>query len=104
MYCWDADTYFTCEELTPENATAITTTPDGDYYLGAIKDIAAKNLDKPFYVAVVYTSDGIRYCSGVVTYSIGMYCVSQASQNSAMSPFAQATTVYGYYAKEYFYN
>ena len=71
-------------------------------YKTQISGIAAKDLDKTVYVAVGYNNGGRSYCSGVLAYSIGEYCVSQAQANTTLTPFVKATAVYGYYAKELF--
>ena len=71
-------------------------------YETVVRGIAAKDLDQTVYVAAGYVSGGTSYCTGVLAYSIGSYCVSQAATADAISPFAQATAVYGYYAKQYF--
>ena len=81
--------YAKAEVLTAENATGIVngTTVSG---------IAAKDLDSTIYVAGVYESNGVCYCTGVLPYSVGAFC---ASNGSAL---AQAIAVYGYYAEAYF--
>ena len=55
------------------------------------------------YVAVVYESDGTVYCSGVIAYSLSRYCKGFAEDStSGLQALAAATTVYGYYAEQYF--
>ena len=58
-----------------------------------------------------YDANGMRtqrtdgtttYSSGVLPYSIGMYCNAMANDTNGFASFAQATAVYGYYAKQYF--
>ena len=71
-------------------------------YTGAVTGIAAKELDQACYVAGVYTSDGVTYTTGVITYSIGTYCQSKAAGTTTIKDLAAATAVYSYYAKVYF--
>ena len=71
-------------------------------YRGDITDIPAKKLSEAVYVAAVYESDGITWTSGVLGYSIGAYCGSQASKGGDVAALAMATAVYGYHAKQYF--
>jgi hypothetical protein len=105
LYYWTQDAYEAAGTLTPSNASGkLTMTPDGTgAYQATIEGIAAKDLDKTVYVSADYTSGGTSYCSGILAYSIGAYCVSQAASTDPMSPFAKATAVYGYYAKQLFY-
>ncbi len=103
MYYWDQATYNSVSTLTPANATGkIITNLSGGEYLAVVEGIAAKDLDGTIYIAAGYMSGGSSYCTGVLAYSIGSYCVTQANTTTAMKPFAAATAVYGYYAKVYF--
>ncbi len=105
MYYWTADTYDSADELTAENAYAVYTMTPGAEYWGSVVDIAAKELDSTVYVAAVYTSGGETYSTGVLAYSLGYYCESIASDDgSEMQSLAQATALYGSYAKDYFAN
>ena len=63
-------------------------------------EIAAKELDQTLYVAAVYESEGVTYCSGVLAYSLAAYCKSHA--NDTMGSFATAAAIYGCAAKQYF--
>lgn len=105
LYYWDADTYNTVSQLTTSNATGILSMSGsgvGEYHT-VVEGIAAKDLDRTVYVAVVYSDGSATYCSGVLAYSIGTYSVIQANSGSqTMRSFAAATAVYGYYAKQYF--
>lgn len=102
MYYWDQATYNSVSTLTPANATGkIIATGSGEY-CAIVEGIAAKDLDGTIYVAAGYVSGGANYCTGVLAYSIGSYCVTQANTTGTMKPFASATAVYGYYAKAYF--
>ena len=71
-------------------------------YRGDIEGIAAKDLAKAVYVAAVYTDGTNTWTSGVLGYSLGAYCASQASGTGTMAELAMATAVYGYHAKAYF--
>ena len=103
LYYWTQQDYNAASTLTPANATGsvVMSAVDGEYH-GVVEGIAAKDLDGTIYVAAGYLSNGVSYCTGVLAYSIGTYCTIQASTATAMQPFAQATAVYGYYAKQYF--
>ena len=70
------------------------------------QDIAAKEINEPVYVAMVYTVDGVTYCSGVIGYSVGAYCENrfQNYDSETMRDLAAATAVYGHYAAQYFVN
>ena len=107
MYTWDADTYNSVTELTAENAISVQsmTLNEVGEYVGTVTGMAAKEIGETVYVAVVYQAGGSTYCSGVVSYSIDRYCAGHAANNASnMQELAAATTVYGYYAKNYFAN
>lgn len=107
LYCWDAETYHAVGELTAENATARVLMAPGENgeYVGSYTGMAAKEMGDTVYAAVVYESNGVTYCSGVVAYNIDSYCTSHAANNASdMQALAASTTVYGYYAKNYFAN
>jgi hypothetical protein len=100
FYYWDAATYHSVDQLSPENATGIIDMTQYDSNWGAaVEGIAAKSIDDTIYVAGVYTSDGVSYPSAVIAYSLGNYCETIAADGNA---FGAATAVYGYYAKAYF--
>ena len=105
MYYWDRAAFDANEVLTTENATAaIAMTADeatGQYH-ATVEGIAAKDLDKGVYVSFVYTDGTTTYASGVLTYSIGTYCATQAMGVGATAELAKATAVYGYYANQLF--
>ena len=104
LYYWTQEAYNSATTLTSRNASgAITMTAgaNGEYH-GVVEGIAAKDLDGTIYVAAGYNSGTTTYCTGVLSYSIGAYCVSQATGSSTMKDFAAATAVYSYYAKQYF--
>ena len=70
---------------------------------GQVAGIAAKEMDKTYYVSCVFESDGKTITTGVIPYSLGKYCSDKAAaEGDAQQAFAQATAVYGYYAKQYF--
>ena len=103
MYIWTPGDYAAAQKLTAQNASAIATMvvqPDGSYW-AQVAGIAAKNLDKTYYVAGVYTdANGNTHCTGVIAYSLSRYCLNNA--NGPMGALAQATAMYGYYADAYF--
>lgn len=103
LYYWTQSDYDAAATLSPSNATGFIklTLTDGRYQ-GAISGISAKDLDETIYVAAGYNSNGTSYCSGLLPYSIGAYCVSQAAKGGDVQQLAEATAVYGYYAKQYF--
>ena len=106
MYYWDAADYNAAITLTPENATGVikmAETGTGEYK-GTVTGIAAKNMDDGIYVAFIYSDGTTTHASGVLPYSIGTYCETQSANNTPFTPFAKATAVYGYHAKEYFGN
>lgn len=104
LYYWSEADFEKAEVLTAENATG-SITMDGEgmgQYRGDIEGIAAKDLPNGVYVAGVY-SDGTSTCtSGVLGYSIGSYCVSQATKGGTIADLAMVTAVYGYHAKQFF--
>lgn len=104
MYYWTQEAYESNAVLKAANASgSIKMVNDGTgVYHGVIEGISAKDIDCTIYVAAGYTSNGASYCSGVLPYSIGSYCVSKASSGTDIQSFAQATAVYGYYAKQMF--
>jgi hypothetical protein len=104
LYYWNAEDYNAADVLTTANATGkIKLEGNGTgEYRGDISDISAKDLSEAVYVACAYKSGGTVWTSGVLGYSIGAYCQSQASTGNAISDLVMATAVYGHYAKEYF--
>jgi hypothetical protein len=105
MYYWSPEDYAATSVLTVDNATGAATmvaVGDGSYWAN-VTGIAAKALDKTYYVAAVYTdAQGNRYCSGVVAYSLSRYCMNNAKAGNPMEQLAAATAMYGYYAERYF--
>lgn len=104
MYYWNEADYLAADTLSGSNVTGsfnLLQDENGLYY-GDVTDIAAKDIDDTIYVCAAYRSGGTLYCTGVLAYSIGAYCKSQAAGSTAMAPLAQATAVYSYYAKDYF--
>ena len=100
MYYWDAETYNSVSILTTSNATGvITMQKDGNDWGATVEGIAAKSMDETIHVAALYTSNGVTYPSGVISYSLGKYCQTIANSGEA---FGAAAAVYGYYAKAYF--
>jgi hypothetical protein len=104
LYYWSAADYNANSVLNTSNATGklrLTGSGTGEYR-GDITGIAAKELTEAVYVAAVYTNGGTTWTSGVLGYSIGAYCSSQASKGGDIADLAKATAVYGYHAKQYF--
>ena len=104
LYYWNASSYNRAGVLTVANATGsikLEGSGTGEYR-GDITGIAAKALSEAVYVAAVYENGGTSWTSGVLGYSIGSYCSSQASKGGDIAALAKATAVYGYHAKAYF--
>jgi hypothetical protein len=89
--------------LTADNASGSCAMVENDgVYFAQVTGIAAKELDDTYYVAGVYTDEaGNEYCTGIIAYSLSKYCMNQAD-GSSMGELAQATAMYGYYAKQNF--
>ena len=108
LYYWKLDDYNAADVLTTENATGVVVmeeTSVAGQYLGAVPEIAAKQIDQTVYVCGVYESDGVSYPTGVIAYSLAAYCQDRIANGSeTMKAFATETVVYGYYAKDYFAN
>lgn len=102
LYYWNAEDYDGAQVLSADNATGSMVMKPGTQYTAAITDIAAKDLDSTYYVAVVYQSNGQTYCSGVLAYSLAAYCQSKATAAGPIGDLAKATAVYGYHAKRLF--
>lgn len=105
LFYWDMDTYNTVSVLTAENASgSMVMTPNSTgTYEAKVGGIAAKEIDSTVFVAGVYESDGVSYATGVLAYSLGGYCTDRIQNGSeGMRAFAEATAVYGYYAKRHF--
>ncbi len=104
MYVWNQDDYQSVSTLRKNNATmAINMTKtSSDEYVAVVDGIAAKDLDKGVYVSFCYSDGTTDYCSGVVGYSIGTYCTSQAAKTGSLANLAASCAVYGYYAKQMF--
>jgi hypothetical protein len=105
LYYWDAADFNAASVLTTANASGsfkLTGSGTGEYR-GDITGIAAKEISEAVYVAAAYKdASGTVWTSGVLGYSIGAYCSSQASKGADISELAMATAVYGYHAKAYF--
>ena len=104
LYYWNAEDYNAASTLTTANATGslkLEGSGTGEYR-GDITGIAAKSISDAVYVAAVYENGGVTRTSGVLGYSIGAYCSSQASKGGDIAALSMATAVYGYHAKQYF--
>ena len=104
LYYWNEADFDAVDVLTMENASgSITMTAEADgQYRGDMAGIAAKNIDQAIYVAAVYSDGTTTWTSGVLGYSIGAYCATQATKGGTIADLAMATAVYGYHAKQYF--
>jgi hypothetical protein len=104
LYYWTADAYQSADVLTAANATGkfkLEGSGTGEYR-GDIAGIPAKALSDAVYVSCAYKSGGTVWTSGVLGYSIGAYCSSQASKGGDVAALSMATAVYGYHTKQYF--
>ena len=105
LYFWDAETCDEVSVLTAENASCSETMypAEAAEYFAAYAGIAAKRIGDTVYAASVYETGGITYCSGVLPYSLSVYCKRFAENDaSSAQDLAAATMVYGYYAQQYF--
>ena len=102
LYIWTPEEYAAAPKLTAFNAEVVDMVQGADgRFFYQITGIAAKELDETYYVAAVYTDiNGNTYCTGLIPYSLSKYCLNNA--NGGMGQLAQATAMYGYYAKLYF--
>jgi hypothetical protein len=104
LYYWTEADFNAANVLAINNASgSINMVKDSNgQYRADIQDIAAKNLSNAVYVAAVYSDGTNTWTSGVLGYSIGSYCSSQATKGGTLADLAMATAVYGYHAKAYF--
>ena len=102
LYYWTAQDFEAADVLSADNATGSMQMTGTGEYRADITGISAKALSDGVYVAAVYTNEGTAWTSGVLGYSIGSYCSSQASKGGDIAALAMATAVYGYHAKQYF--
>ena len=104
LYYWNETDYNRVDVLTVENASGFFKLEGSgtEQYCGDIVGISAKNLSQAVYVAAVYSDGTTEWTSGVLGYSIGAYCSSQASKGGDVAALAMATAVYGFHAKQYF--
>ena len=105
LYYWNAADYAANSVLTAANATgSLKMNGSGtSEYRGDITGIAAKEISEAVYVAASYKdAAGKTWTSGVLGYSIGAYCSSQAGKGGEIADLAMATAVYCYHAKQYF--
>lgn len=105
LYYWNSEAYLSLETLTKSNASGVLTmhlTSEGTYKAD-ITSISAKDINSAIYVCVTYTADGAEYCTGVTAYSPAQYLNANANNSSSeLNSLAQASVVYGYYAKKLF--
>ena len=105
FYYWTAEDFAAANVLTAENSTgtsSMSLTESGAYW-AEVSGIAAKEFDEAIYVTAVYESDGVTYCTGVISYSLSTYFAGRVENGSAsIKDLSAAAAVYGYYAKNYF--
>ena len=107
LYIWTEAELAANEALTLENAKEVITmtAASNGTYMGRFKGISAKNAGDTIYACAVYTSGGVEYRTGVVTYSVAAYCKGYATNtNAAFQPMAAMAAVYTYYADAYLNN
>ena len=103
LFYWTEADYAAAGTLGPNNASGKITMTGDDEFEGIVAGIAAKDLGDTVYVVAGYRNEGVSYCTGVLPYSVGAFCASQANAGDAlMKPLAQSIAVYGYYATIYF--
>ena len=105
LYCWSLDRFNNVSQLSKTNVSKSVVMEDNGAggYTTEISGIAAKQIDQQLFIAGVYQSDGVTYCTGVIPYSLGQYCKQTAAKDSSdVQSLAASTAVYGYYAKAYF--
>ena len=107
LYYWRAADFEAADVLTAENATGtvVMEVSSNGAYRGSVTGIAAKEVDEVIYVAGVYESNGVTYCTGIIAYSLSAYCRMMSGNTSVTAnakALAEQTAVYGYYAKQYF--
>ena len=105
FYYWTPADYAAADELSADNASGsfgMKRNADGSCW-AQVSGIAAKNLDKTYYVCGKYTDTlGRTFCTGVIAYSLSKYCMNNAVEGKEMQHLAAATAMYGYYAAQYF--
>ena len=104
LYYWNAADFESAQVMTAENASGsiVMEIQANGEYRADIAGIAAKALGEGVYVAATYTDGTTTWTSGVLGYSIGAYCSSQATKGGTIADLAMATAVYGYQAKQFF--
>ncbi|MBQ2383581.1 MAG: hypothetical protein II290_06040, partial [Oscillospiraceae bacterium] len=72
LYYWDMETMASVDKLTVENATgSMEMTDTNGMWWGQVAGIAAKEMDKTYYVSCVFESNGETITTGVIPYSLG---------------------------------
>lgn len=104
FYAWSKDAYENADQLTADNATVVSSvTGENGTFRAAYTGISARQMDETVYVCAVYELDGVRYCTGVIPYSISAYCADRIEYSTgSMQELVKLTAVYGFYAKSYF--
>lgn len=104
---WNQNTYLNCDVLTRENCESIVPCePDGVIEL-EYAGLAAKDMDKTFFICGYVLVDGVYHYTGVVRFSIDFYAdkviKNPGTHSSTMVDLAKFMVVYGEYANKYFY-
>jgi hypothetical protein len=109
FYYWTDEDYAKATEANVKKLdgytgmSVLTKASDATEFRAEISDIVARNINDSVYIVAVYTgSDGKQYATPIYKYSIRNYCESHVVATDPMSELAQATAVYGAYAKQYF--
>ncbi len=105
FYYWDPKTYETADVLTAQNAlgTSIMSVDETGSYWASYEGIAAKEMNSTVFVAAVYESDGVTYCTGILACSVAAVSLMQMSSGTeALTLLTEDMLVYGYYAEAYF--
>ena len=104
LYIWTEAELAANEALTLENAKEVITmnASSNSTFSGRLTGISAKNAGDTIYACAVYTSGGVEYRTGVVTYSVAAYCKSYANKDGdKFQSMAALAAVYTYYADAY---
>lgn len=102
LYYWDENTYCAESVLTKENASGVITMTlcDDGTYKAELPYVNISQMNSAVYFAVTYKLSGFEYSLGVNALSLSQYLSLEAENaESPTRALAQASVVYGYYAK-----
>jgi hypothetical protein len=105
FYYWNELQYQAFPVLTTANATGskqMTPVTGQTQFWTCLNGIAAKEINKIIYACAVYEVDGVTYSTGIIPYSVGVYCGNKAVEGNQIKSLAEAMVVYGYHANVYF--